>query len=126
MVMEKTIAINQNYRWQVEYENGGYIYISLQKYHKHWFWSDWRNTGLVLCYSIIKDHAKTLEAGFGSTGCALTGIFFGRVRTITIQNFDLETFNLTNQLDKEWISYAERIELANAKNKMIENIINNS
>lgn len=115
----KTVPINPDYEWSIEYD--GYIYAQLKHRTTNWFWGDtWNNACGTLCFSLIKCYK-----GSGS-GCGLQGMFFGRCQTISIQQFDLDTFSLTEQLDKEWISYVNRKRKSEAINKQIENIIDKS
>lgn len=115
----KTIKINPDYEWHIEYD--GYIYAQLKHKTVNWFWGDiWNSVGRTLCFSLQKNYK-----GSGS-GCCLYGMFFGRCQHVDIQEFDLDTFSLTEQLDKEWITYVNRKQRSEAINKQIENIIDRS
>lgn len=115
----KTIKINPDYEWHIEYD--GYIYAQLKHRKNLFIWGDvWNSVGRTLCFSLLKNYK-----GSGS-GCSLQGSFFGRCQTLDIQIFDLYTFSLTEQLDKEWITYVNRKQRSEAINKQIENIIDKS
>lgn len=81
-------------------------------------WGDtWISASETVLFSLRKDYK-----GSGH-GCSLQGMFFGRCQTIGIQEFDLDTFNLSEQLDREWTDYVRRRDKSNSINKQIENII---
>lgn len=115
----KTIKINPDYEWHIEYD--GYIYAQLKHRKNLFIWGNvWNSVGGTLCFSLQKNYT-----GNGNSG-ALQGFFFGRCQTINIHVFDLDTFDLSSRLDIEWIMYVQRKQRSEAINKQIENIIDQS
>lgn len=112
----KIIPINPDYQWHIEYD--GYIYVQLKHKTTNWFWGDsWNSVGHTLCYSLPKNYT-----GSGSES-GLQGLFFGRCQNLDIKVFNLDTFDLSAQLDKEWIQYVSQKQRSEAINKKIENLI---
>lgn len=115
MRVEKYYALNENYRWFIIYQDYT-MEVYLEKYHKHWFFGGFRDTGYCFLF-------KTNESGESEFGGDLTGNFNNRCRTMHYTWFKVSDFNLKQELDsryKSYITYKEK--LAEEQNKYLKTL----